>query len=96
LLQFTTVTFAIFSVPEISEPESQNKSVPFDPITDNGFVESAVAVERFTTNQTSASTSRSAGATELRVRVVAHNDSMALATLDNQARACTKRGAVGD
>ena len=38
----------MFNVPAICERESQNKSVPFQPITVNGF-ESAVALERFTT-----------------------------------------------
>jgi len=49
LLQFTTLTFAMFNIPAICERESQNKSVPFEPIRVNGLLLSAVAVERFTT-----------------------------------------------
>ena len=47
LLQFTTLTLAVFNVPAICERVSQNKSVPFEPITVNGVFISAVAVERF-------------------------------------------------
>ena len=39
----------MFNVPAICERESQNKSIPFEPITVNGLFVSAVAVERFTT-----------------------------------------------
>ena len=39
----------MFNVPAICERESQNKSVPFEPITVNGLFVSAVAVERLTT-----------------------------------------------